>query len=54
LRKLGEEVAALHMVGFAHGDLHMSNILLEKNPNRFRFFFIDNERTRLYRKIPGN
>lgn len=52
LRKLGEEVASLHRVGFAHGDLRMSNILLEKNSDPIRFFFIDNERTRLYRKIP--
>jgi len=51
LAELGEEVAALHRVGFAHGDLRLGNIMLENTADHFRFIFIDNERTTLYRKI---
>ena len=52
LRRLGEEVAALHLAGFAHGDLRMGNVLVEGSANDPRFVFIDNERTTLFRKIP--
>ena len=52
LRRLGEEVGALHLAGFAHGDLRMGNVLLQGPPEIPEFVFLDNERTSHFRKIP--
>ncbi|MFP4257182.1 MAG: lipopolysaccharide kinase InaA family protein [Desulfobacterales bacterium] len=52
LKKLGETVGDLHMAGFSHGDLRLNNIIIQEYGKEPRFFFLDNERTRLYRKIP--
>lgn len=52
LRRLGEEVGALHLAGFAHGDLRMGNVLLQGPPEIPEFVFLDNERTAHFRKIP--
>lgn len=52
LKRLGETVGDLHMAGFSHGDLRLNNIIIQEDGKEPRFFFLDNERTRLYRKIP--
>lgn len=52
LKSLGETVGALHSAGFVHGDLRLNNILLQEDKGRHRFYFLDNERTKLYRQIP--
>lgn len=52
LKCLGEKVGALHQIGFSHGDLRLHNILLQENKEEPEFSFLDNERTRLYKKIP--
>ncbi len=52
LKRLGEEVGALHATGFSHGDLRLGNILLQMDGKTPLFYFLDNERTRLYRRIP--
>ena len=52
LRRLGEEVGALHLAGFAHGDLRLGNVMLKGPAETAGFVFIDNERTALFRNIP--
>lgn len=52
LRRLGEEVGALHLAGFAHGDLRLGNVMLKGAAESAGFVFIDNERTAFFRKIP--
>jgi len=52
LQRFGEEVAELHLAGFAHGDLRMGNVMLRGPAESAEFVFIDNERTALFRKIP--
>jgi len=52
LRRLGEEVGALHLAGFAHGDLRLGNVMLNGPAESAGFVFIDNERTALFRNIP--
>jgi hypothetical protein len=49
LKRLAEEVRRFHSLGFVHGDLVATNILVaEGERNGKRFFFMDNDRTRRY------
>lgn len=48
LRKLALETRRLHQLGFVHGDLVPSNILLRSEEGGVAFFFMDNDRTRRY------
>jgi serine/threonine protein kinase len=50
LKHLGEEVGELHRTGFVHGDLRLSNILVQEDTGKPAFYFLDNERTRLHRR----
>jgi len=48
----GKTVGQMHNAGIFHGDLRLGNILAEKDDGRWRFFFLDNERTKKYSRIP--
>ncbi len=52
IRQLGAVVGRMHKAGIFHGDLRLGNVLLQKNEGSFRFYFIDNERTRKYDRLP--
>jgi hypothetical protein len=43
---LAQEVSRLHKAGFYHGDLRLSNIFAAYQNKTFRFYFIDNERSK--------
>ncbi len=46
------EIARLHRAGIYHGDLRMGNIFYTQTSDKFNFCFIDNERTRIYGRLP--
>jgi serine/threonine protein kinase len=49
LKQFASEVRRLHELGFVHGDLLPTNILVSRaEGEESRFFFIDNDRTRHY------
>lgn len=48
LRQLALEIRRLHRAGFVHGDLVPSNIFLRRQGTEVTFFYMDNDRTRLY------
>jgi serine/threonine protein kinase len=51
LKQLATEVRRLHELGFVHGDLLPTNILVSRTEGKVsRFFFMDNDRTRRYPK----
>lgn len=51
----GQEIGRLHAAGFVHGDLRWGNILVKEAASEQPvFIFIDNDRTRKYRKIPAS
>lgn len=52
LRAFAREVAAWHSAGLFHGDLRLGNVLAEATPDGYRFIWLDNERTRRYRRLP--
>jgi hypothetical protein len=51
LKQLAIEVRRLHELGFVHGDLLATNILVSRAEGKpIRFFFMDNDRTHRYPK----
>ncbi|UCH23419.1 MAG: hypothetical protein JSU83_09565 [Deltaproteobacteria bacterium] len=52
IEKLGLTIGRLHRAGIFHGDLRLNNILLSHRDKEVAFYFIDNERNRVYKKIP--
>lgn len=52
IERLGREIGRLHKEGICHGDLRLSNILVEQTENDIIFHFIDNERTSYFSRIP--
>ena len=48
IEQLAREIRRMHRLGFVHGDLVPSNILLRVEQEGIQFFYMDNDRTRLY------
>lgn len=49
LNALGRHIRRLHLLGFVHGDLVPSNILVSEQPDgALEFYLLDNDRTRRY------
>jgi len=51
IKQLSSTIARLHSANISHGDLRAGNIMC-KHTGIWHFAFIDNERTRQYKKIP--
>ena len=52
-KTLGKVVGKLHAEGVYHGDLRWGNLLIEmESPDSFAIWFLDNERTARFKKIP--
>ncbi len=52
IRNFGREIGKLHATGFSHGDLRCGNILVQENNDRWLFHYIDNERTKCFKRLP--
>lgn len=52
VRQLAGEIGKLHAKNISHGDLRPGNIFAEKDRDKWRFYFLDNERTVRYKKLP--
>ncbi len=48
----GETVGRMHAAGIFHGDLRSGNVFAEDTSEGWRFFLLDNERTRRFRRLP--
>ncbi|MFA5252583.1 MAG: lipopolysaccharide kinase InaA family protein, partial [Phycisphaerae bacterium] len=53
IRALGRTVGQMHARGIFHGDLRLGNVLARHEKDRWRFFFLDNERTRKFYRLPA-
>jgi len=49
----GRTIGRMHAGGIFHGDLRLGNVLARKEQDDWRFFFLDNERTKKFRRLPG-
>jgi hypothetical protein len=48
IHEFGRTIGKMHARGIFHGDLRLGNILAGKFEGKWRFFFLDNERTRKF------
>jgi hypothetical protein len=52
IRVFGRTVGRMHAMGIFHGDLKVVNVLARQEKSGWRFFFIDNERTKKFYILP--
>lgn len=52
IRAFGRTMGKMHAKDIFHGDLRLGNILARQEKDRWRFFFLDNERTRRFHHLP--
>ncbi len=53
IKALGETIGQMHSAGIFHGDMRAGNVFAKKSADTWQFFFLDNERTRKFRRLPG-
>ncbi|MCJ7729967.1 MAG: hypothetical protein MUO27_08850 [Sedimentisphaerales bacterium] len=62
IRAFGRTIGRMHADGIFHGDLRLGNVLAQKTEDRgqktedgkqWHFFFLDNERTKRFRRLPA-
>lgn len=53
IRALGRTIGKMHAKDIFHGDLRLGNILARQDKGQWRFYFLDNERTRKFHRLPG-
>jgi len=53
IESFGQTIGQMHARGIFHGDLRLGNVLASREKNIWRFFFLDNERTRKFRRLPA-
>ena len=53
IRTFGHIVGKLHAARIFHGDLRLGNVLVTRQKDGWHIFFIDNERTRKFRRLPS-
>jgi len=52
IRAFGQTVGRMHAKGIFHGDLRLGNVLARQEERGWRLFFLDNERTRRFSRLP--
>jgi len=53
IRAFAETIGRMHSRGIFHGDLRLGNVLVVEDRGNWRFFFLDNERTRKFYRLPS-
>ncbi|MDD5458099.1 MAG: lipopolysaccharide kinase InaA family protein [Phycisphaerae bacterium] len=52
IESFGTTIGKLHSAGIFHGDLRLNNVLVQDHETNWKFYFIDNERTKKFGAIP--
>ena len=52
VRQFAQTVGKMHDKNIFHGDLRLGNVLVKSADSKFDFYFLDNERTKKFRKLP--
>ncbi len=50
IHDFGSTVGLMHYNGIIHGDTRLGNVLVQRNEDDYKFWFIDNERTKRFLK----
>jgi hypothetical protein len=53
IKRFGETVGQMHFRGIFHGDLRLGNVLVRQKNRDLQFFFLDNERTKKFKRLPA-
>jgi tRNA A-37 threonylcarbamoyl transferase component Bud32 len=53
IKAFARGVGRMHAKGIFHGDLRLGNVLAVQEEHDWRFFFIDNERTKKFHRLPS-
>ncbi len=53
INTLGETIGRMHAAGIFQGDLRPGNIFAAQSRGKWNFFFLDNERTKQFRRLPN-
>jgi tRNA A-37 threonylcarbamoyl transferase component Bud32 len=53
VRAFGRTIGRLHADGIFHGDLRLGNVLAREEQDGWHIFFLDNERTKRFRRLPA-
>lgn len=53
IEELGRTIGQMHAAGICHGDLRAGNVFVREEGDRWRFIFIDNERTSQHLILPS-
>ena len=53
IEAFGGIIGKMHAKGIFHGDLRLGNVLVVREGQKWRFFFIDNERTKKFYHLPN-
>ena len=53
IRAFGQTIGRMHAADIFHGDLRLGNVLVRREKSGWRFFLIDNERTRKFWRLPA-
>ena len=52
LTDLGTTIGTMHNAGIFHGDLRPGNVMARIQEGKWKFYFLDNERTKKFAKLP--
>ena len=52
IEAFGMIIGQMHAKGIFHGDLRLGNVLVVRQEQKWRFYFIDNERTKKFYRLP--
>ncbi|HBG77525.1 MAG TPA: hypothetical protein DDW84_01570 [Phycisphaerales bacterium] len=52
IEQFAQTVGKMHACGICHGDLRLGNVLVKSADGKFDFYFLDNERTKKFAKLP--
>ena len=53
IEAFGRTIGQMHAKGIFHGDLRLGNVLVAGEEQKWGFFFIDNERTKKFYRLPA-
>ena len=53
IEAFGMTIGQMHAKGIFHGDLRLGNVLVVREEQKWRFYFIDNERTKKFYYLPA-
>ena len=52
ISQIGKTIGKMHNAGIFHGDLRPGNVMAKMQGDKWKFYFLDNERTKKFKNLP--